>query len=327
MENSGRQSGNCKCGRQKCGIKQGQCKWEKSTLIENIDYVECKICNACRGVNITNHVKIIHSMKKEEYIEKFGPCNATKLKESLTAQAEGSRKRWKSWKEDESLEGIEKRKEFGNAISKRIMSSDAERETRKNNMTILNKSDEQRKRSSDTAKMTSAREDVIKNRSQQLQLWRDNNPDDFYDKCIAKMHKIKSSLPEKLLYEKICEMFPEKFKNCQVIKRKGKFLDTKTSKRQIDIMNKENKIVIEFDGPCHFRSIHGKETLEKIKIRDKELNDVLVEENFVVIRISSDQFSYKTPRGFNENCLAKVTKIVNNNIPGLYLIGDDYKNA
>ena len=74
-------------------------------------------------------------------------------------------------------------------ISEGIMKSDSAREARRQNLSRLNKTQEFRERSSETAKKTSSRKDIQDKRSKQLAKWRENNPEEFYEKCTSVMHK------------------------------------------------------------------------------------------------------------------------------------------
>jgi len=211
-------------------------------------------------------------------------------------------------------------------ISNGIMTSPSARIARQENMRKWTTSDAGRKVASDTAKITSAREDIIKNRSANLAKWRKDYPDEFYDKCTAKMNASWHSMPEIVLFEFV-KVYNQEFKINQQIKRVNSFLLTKSRRRQIDICDKTKKIVIEFDGPRHFLPINGEDVLKNSIAKDKELNIVLVSEDFCVIRVAYDQFIYKSTKNFTEECLTQVTEIIKQNKPGLYLIGEAYKGS
>ena len=138
------------------------------------------------------------------------------------------------------------------------------------------------------------------------------------------MHKSWHSKPEMQLFEIINRIFPNTFKRNQQLKRKN-FKTTKSNKRQIDILSLENKVLVEFDGIHHFKSVF-KETknFENTVKRDKELNEVLVEEGWTVIRVSYDEYDYKDNGTFNQETLDKVRKIISNKTRGLWLFGKSY---
>ena len=139
------------------------------------------------------------------------------------------------------------------------------------------------------------------------------------------MHKSWQSKPEIDLFKEINSIFPNTFKRNQILKRTGKFLTTKTNIRQIDIMSLEDKIIIEFDGIHHFKDVFKKKgNLQEVNKKDKELNEVLVEEGWTVIRVSYDEYDYKDNGTFNQETLDKVRKIISNKTRGLWLFGKSY---
>jgi len=135
------------------------------------------------------------------------------------------------------------------------------------------------------------------------------------------MMTVKSTRPEKVLYQEVSRMFPGVFKHNQLIVRRGKFVSTKTNIRQIDIYAKARKIVIEFDGPFHFKPIQGPDVLAHVRMKDAELNTVMTDEGSLVIRISYDMFK----RGkFSDETLTQIEHLVSSNSRGLYQIGSFY---
>ena len=116
-------------------------------------------------------------------------------------------------------------------------------------------------------------------------------------------------------------MFPGIFKHNQLIMRRGKFVSTKTNIRQIDIYAKDQKIIIEFDGPFHFKPVQGVDVLAHVRMKDNELNTVMTAEGALVIRVSYDMFK----RGkFSDDTLAQIERLVSSNSRGLYQIGSLY---
>lgn len=201
------------------------------------------------------------------------------------------------------------------------MCNDELRQLRSQTLSNLNKTTKFRQKASDTAKITSSRKDIQENRSKVLKKWRDENPDKFND--IIKSLQSFSSRPEKELFTKIKQLFPEfQFKKNQQLKHKN-FLINKTARKQIDIFSKERKIIIEFDGELHFKNIKKWNQLDLIKKKDEELNSLKNE--FCIIRVSYDQFSYRqSDFGFTEDCLNKIQEIIKDPRPSLHLIGESY---
>ena len=302
---------------------QKKCEVYLSQAIEGVDYVKCKICGFT-GKSIFAHVKRNHSLSKSEYEKKYGPtvCDSTKSTYSETSKINGD---WiKIAKErGEDLAGYFEK--LSNKISEGIMKSDSAREARRQNLSRLNRTQDFRERSSKTAKKTSSRKDIQDKRSKRLARWRENNAEEFYEKCTSVMHKSWQSKPEIDLFDVVDQFFPDTFKRNQILKRTGKFLSTKTNIRQIDIMSLENKIVIEFDGIHHFKDVFKKKgNLNEVSKKDQELNSVLVEEGWTVIRVSYDEYDYKENGKFRQETLDKVFNIVSNKKRGLWFFGNSY---
>lgn len=324
--NSGR-SFDCVCGKiyvNKSGLDnhQKKCKIFLEGAAEGIDYVKCKVCGYI-GKSIIAHVKKKHFLSKKEYQEKYGEtvCKNSRSAYSETAKINGD---WikRAKKRGEDL--TEHFANLGDKISAGIMKSETAREARRQNLSKLNKTQEFRERSSKTAKKTSSRKDIQEERSKRLAKWREDNPEEFYAKCTSVMHNSWQSKPEMQLFKIISKLFPDLFKRNQQLKRK-KFITTKSNKRQIDIMSLENKIVIEFDGIHHFKSVfkENKNFNNTVK-RDQELNKVLVEEGWTVIRISYDEYDYKDNGTFNQKTLDEIANIIDKRDRGLWLFGKSY---
>lgn len=323
MANFTGRSFNCVCGRMyerrsSLTNHQKKCQEYVNSAIEGVDFVRCKICGEI-GKSISSHVKK-HDMSKKEYEAKYGPivCKKTKSNYSDTKNYD-----WIKREKEKGNDLKEYREKLGKAISKGVMNSDSAREARRQNLSSLNKTEAFRKRSSEVAKKTSSRKDILENRTNQLRKWRENNPDEFYEKCTSTMINSWKSKPELHLFELLNKKYSFLKRN-QKLHRRGKFLSTKSNIRQIDIMSLENKIIIEFDGVCHFKNIFGDDVLETNKKKDKELNEVMKNEGWTVIRVSHDQYSYKSGQGFKKECLDEVTKIIETKERGLFLIGESY---
>jgi len=328
MVHNTRRSFNCVCGKSyvnKSGLNNHQKKCEVYLLqaIEGIDYVKCKICNF-KGKSITAHVKRNHLLSKSEYEKEYGPtvCNSTKNIYSETAKINGD---WINRAKEKGEDLTTYFEKLSCKISEGIMKSDSAREARRQNLSRLNRTKDFIERSSETAKKTSSRKDIQDKRSAQLTRWRENNPEEFYEKCTSVMHKSWQSKPEIDLFNVVDQFFPNTFKRNQILKRTGKFLSTKTNIRQIDIMSLEDKIVIEFDGIHHFKDVFKKKgNLNEVSKKDKELNCVLVEEGWTVIRVSYDEYDYKENGKFKQETLDKIFSVVSNKNRGLWLFGKSY---
>jgi len=279
--------------------------------------VTCGVCQQ-KGYSLKSHVKRVHGLEKEEYERLHGPavCQATKQRYSSTANYD-----WINRAKDVGQDLSDWKQKLSTSISSGVMASDSAREARRQNLTRLNKTDEFRAKSSETASRTSARPDVQQARAQNLAKWRRNHPDVFMTRCFQRMLSFKTSRPEKVLYWEVSRLFPGVFKHNQLIVRRGKFVTTKSGTRQVDIYAKDRKIIIEFDGPYHFKPIRGDDFLETVRKKDDELNSVMIAEGALVIRVAYDQ--YKKAK-INEDALAQIERLVSSDSRGLHLIGSLY---
>lgn len=91
-----------------------------------------------------------------------------------------------------------------------------------------------------------------------------------------------------------------------------------------NIGDKSRRVYIEFDGRLHFIET----TLQKLDIiptKDKLLDDHITRHGWVLIRVGSDQFSYrKSDYGFKQECIDQVFGILDNPTPGVHYIGAVY---
>ena len=206
------------------------------------------------------------------------------------------------------------------------MANPLERQRRSKLLSKLNKRQDFRDRASNTAKNTSQRADIIEQRSSNLKNWRNNNPDEFFEKCTKKMLSYKS-LGETLFKE----ILAENFNSNQFIKSKQYFTFNKNSRKQVDFLNQINKTIIEFDGEIHFKQT-GIIDLQKIQEKDLALNLFILEKKkYSLIRISFDCIQYKTPYKnsiIRSEVLEKLNEIITNAELGkIYHLGRSYGNS
>lgn len=209
-------------------------------------------------------------------------------------------------------------------VSDTVRANTLERHRRSKMLGKLNKTDLFRKKASETAKKVSSQIDILLARSERLRQWREENPQTFYEKCTSKMIRMQSSNGEKELLLCVKKMFPYiPFKGSQVIYRTE--FSSVSHRRQLDISDKNCKIIIEFDGPVHFKNIPSWNQLGSVRARDSEVNKVLSKE-FLLIRVSYDQWHSK--RGFTEPCLNQIKQEINQHLiaptPRLVYIGWAY---
>src|SRR5690606_14714211 len=172
-----------------------KCKEIYNNLQEDIYFVVCNLCG-WHAKKIKNHINKIHKIDINKYNGKM-ICKNSSVTYSKSSKKNGN---WivKAKERGDDLQWY--RDKMSKSVSQSILSNLEERKRRAKVMSDVNRSDVMRKKSSETAKKTSARKDIQKQRAQQLKNWRDNNPEDFYNKCVSKMLNSWNSKPEKLLY-------------------------------------------------------------------------------------------------------------------------------
>ncbi len=285
------------------------------------DFVVCGICGL-RGYSLKSHIKREHGLTKERYELDHGPavCRATRERYRDSGNYD-----WINRAKDTGQDLGEWRQKLSACISAGVMASETARKARRQNLTRLNRTEEFRRRSSDTAARTSARPEVIICRTATIRRWREENRELFHQKCVIKMINRFQSVPERFLFGLITELFPGRFKRGQQVRRVGKFTTVKSGTRQVDILDLDNKVVVEFDGPRHFRSFGKNDCLDVRMQADRELNAVLVEDGFLVIRISCDQFTYRCGGSFQRECVRTMQEAISAGKRGLIQIGVAYK--
>lgn len=265
-------------------------------------------------------------MERSEYEEKYGLLKCSKSLEKIKIAAKNNGD-WINRKKEVGEDLSEYKSKMGAAVSQSIMSNPDERLRRAGLMGQLNKRDSARKRSSDTAKITSARPEILENRAKQLKNWRDENPEEFYDICFLKMINapVNHTKPEKILYD----LLPKNFTYGQIIKSDKFKKINKSGRKQLDFGNEEKTIYIEFDGHHHFmvKFNETEETLKLIQEKDRIVNEIINERKLTLIRISYDQFSYKKKGYFKSECLERLNEILDNPIHGVHYIGTAYNKV
>lgn len=295
--------------------------YQKSALLGG-DLIKCGLCSYT-SAKLTIHVKKEHNISPEEYREKYGSlvCDNSIKRYSAIAKENGS---WINRAKESGQDLGEYKSKLSESVSKSIMSNPEERKRRAELLGSLNKTETFRKKASETAKKTSARVDIQKSRAAQLKRWREMNPDAFFNKCTLVMHSKWQSLPEKKLFEFFKNISQDFEKNKQ-IKSTKHFRVNKTNSKQIDVLNKKQKIIAEFDGKHHFSPIFGNEVLSRVKEKDKELERFCLDNNFILIRVSQSCFIYRSINDFPKSIKDKIDEIIKNNIPGNYFIGEEYR--
>jgi hypothetical protein len=290
---------------------------DTGTLVDGIDFVVCNICG-WHNKRLVGHLRTEHGLKPDEY---SGPilCENSKKKYESVGKENGN---WIERAKDNGEDLSEYLDKMGNAVRESILSNPEDRKRRASVMGDVNRSDVMRQKASETAKKTSSRPEILEQRSANLKKWRDENPDEFYDKCIHKMMNTHHSKPELILYDILKQRNDYKFKLNQVVKS-NKFI-SKSKRKQVDIGDKSKRFYVEFDGELHFEETKLNQ-LERVHKKDVLLDDHINEHGWILIRVGYDQFSYrKSDYGFKKECIDRVFDILDNPAPGVYKIGDVY---
>jgi very-short-patch-repair endonuclease len=306
---------------QKSRFKEKRKKeYVRQCLIEN--KLKCQFCEFYGHV-LTEHLKLKHGIKKEDY---KGELLSEKAKENIKKRNKRNGD-WINRRKETGESLIEFKNKLSKSVSESIMSNEKERQRRSEMLAEINKRDESRKRSSTVAQRTSKRKDLLEKRYAKLKKWREENREEFFERCTKQLLKHKSK-PEKILYKHVTETYPEyKFKNNCFIKD-DIFCLSKSGRKQIDIFSERYKVIIEFDGIQHFKQTHINQNLEETKEKDRQLNEYAKINNMTLIRISHDQFSYRMGGIFINEVFDNLSKILskenNTSDRNIYLLGDLY---
>ncbi len=257
-------------------------------------------------------------MTTSVYKEKFGniKCESTYLAYSKQNKKNGD---WISRANQDGKDLSEYRAKMGKAVSDSIMSNPEERQRRANLLGSLNKRADFKRKSSETAKITSARADIQANRTRNLKKWREEDWLRFQETCTDKMLAVRISKPEKNLYELVKDYEGYEFKLSQTVK--SETFPTKSKRRKVDMGDKKLRVYIEFDGPLHFEKKFEEQDLENIQLKDRLLDEHMERHGWTLIRISQDQWDGKRFKG---ECLNELFKCLDNPSPGVTKIGKSY---
>lgn len=281
------------------------------------EFIECVLCKFA-GRKITQHVKKEHGLLKQEYEARYGP---TICESASKAYAETRNYDWIHRANEEKKDLTEYKRKMAKAVSDAIMNNPDERKRRSELLGYLNKSDEFRKRSSETAKKTSMRFEIQARRVEQLKKWREVNCEEFFEKCTKKMLSIWHSKPEKALYEIVRAIDGYAFRFNQTIK--SETFPTKSKRKQVDMGDKVCRVYLEFDGILHFKKKYKKQKLEEIQLKDRLLDEHIERRNWTLIRISYDQWNGKE---FKKECLESLFDALKDPQPGVVKIGKAYES-
>lgn len=267
---------------------------------------------------------MIHRVTQVEYAQQFSGASITCEISQTKFKARAKNWDWINRANERGTDLSEYKKKMGLAVSSAIMASSTERARRAALMGELNKRPDSHKHVSETAKRTSARPEILARRSAALAAWRKRDPDAFYEKCVSKILSYRVSKPEKWVRDFVQREFPEyEFKGNQRLMSREYFHLTTSQKRQIDVMSKSHKVIVEVDGYLHFNNVPKWNQLEKIQAKDAELNFAAPKMGYTLVRISLDQWNARGE--LSDASRLKLMQTLSSPDSGLHLIGELYK--
>lgn len=294
-----------------------------SKLIVGKDFVICNICNF-HAQNLGIHLKKTHKLDVTDY-------NGLTVSENSHTKYSENHFSYLTDAKEKNIDLSSYKNKMSISVSNAILTNPKEIKRRSELMSEINQTDLMKQKASETAIKTSARPEIIEQRTLQLKEWRKENPEDFYEKCVKPMINSFQSKPELKLFEFISLLDGFSFKRNQFVN--SLLINNKSHNKQIDIGDKNKRIYIEFDGVLHFFPKFGEDHLINIKEKDSQLNQHIINHNWTLIRISYDQFVNKTnvvnkvkidTSFFKKECLDEIIELLNANKHGVYKIGEAY---
>lgn len=258
-----------------------------------------------------------HALSSSEY-QKLG--HIVKCTASTKRYSEQNQKNC-DWITRAKMKGddlTEYRAKMGKAVSEAILSDPQERARRAAQMSANNKTHEARLKSKNTAKVTSARPEILAQRTANLARWRETHFDEFYEKCLLAMHNSWVSKPELALLEVVKNHPDYNFTRNQCVKSKN---FTAISKRkQVDIGDSDRRVYLEFDGILHFYSVRGDDIYISTQRKDRELDEHILLHQWTLIRVSYDLWKNE----FSNECLKKLFQLLDDPQSGVFCLGAKY---
>lgn len=188
----------------------------------------------------------------------------------------------------------------------------------KKRMERHNRSDEQRKRASETAKRTSARPEIQAARAALLRKWREENPEAFSKCTAAAQASPKRSKPEAWLRENLLLGWPQGQIRCG------------EERKQVDFISES--VWVEVDGFFHFfevkrirdtRPSRLKRTLAVVQGRDAMLNQEARSRGICLIRVGVDCFA--RDGALRDEWKRTFTAMLHSMPPGVWCLGRLYE--
>lgn len=248
------------------------------------------------------HISSAHGINVEEYKKKhlgfLIKCHDTTLKYTEQNRINCD---WIKRKKENGDDLSEYRSKMGNAVRNSIMSNPVERARRSYQLGLNNQTPAARELSRITAIKTSARPDIIAARTKRLQ------------------NSYKPSRPESCL---MTLLKPYGFtRNCFI---SDTTFHNGSHRRQVDFVNHNRKIFIEFDGQHHFTSSWKRLALESIQKNDVALDKWVLNNHYTLIRVGWKQF-HSRKNELTESCRLALVNLLNQpTLEGVWLIGNEY---
>lgn len=246
------------------------------------------------------HVLNEHGFERAEYERCYGPAvsSVTHAKYSAFNKINGN---WIGRANAAGRDLTDYRIKMGDAVRASVMSNFEERTRRSRQMAINNKTPEARTKSSVTAKITSARPDIIEARTKRLQ------------------NSYKPSKPERFLEDLLV---PVGFKRNYLIS--DTFFSKPSHRRQVDFIDHNRKIMIEFDGAQHFHESWKRMPLTLIQQNDRELDEWAINHGYVLIRVGYSQYKSRDNM-LLRNCIHQLFELFESADHGkVYYLGEEY---
>lgn len=279
----------------------------------------CTLCNL-RCKSLKKHLREVHKLSVADY---GGQVLCDNSRHAYSEQNKEN-SNWINREQEKGNDLKEYREKMGKSVSKAILSSPKERQRRSDLLKELNKTKiwtpEFKAMMTEKSKKTAARPEIIAKRTEQLKKWRDENFEDFYEKCVKNFSISWRSKPELALFELVKMIDGYTFMNNQFIK--DETFMSKTKRKQVDIADVNMGVYLEFDGPWHFQNING--SLQENIARDKLFDEYIERNQLKLIRISHDQYSYGKGGSFKEECLKQLFDALKDPKPGVVKIGKAY---
>lgn len=266
---------------------------------EGTDWVKCEVCGF-KARTLGKHLTQVHGMTQQAYAGLHPSAKITCDASAETFKARGQNFAWLKRAKERGDDLSEYRSRMSVAVRNAVMSDPEERKRRSEQMAANNRTTEARERSSRTAKVTSARPDVIEARTLRLQ------------------NSYKPSRGERA-FESFLK--PLGFKRNMLISDAS--FQTPSKRRQVDFVNHASKVLVEFDGQHHFCDSWKRLSIDVIHQNDRELDRWAIKNGYMLIRVGWKSFKYKSDSIMDE-CKHVFHSLLKNIEPRVVCIGNEY---